>query len=211
MWPTLHLSVTAAVIVAASLLLVALASTCALARAQVERLDADLASVIRADYSADPRGVTLAPLTQGIVDVARRDESRLQATIPGIEIVPVSHQPASTVAEDGAEPATPDTPTASPSQAPPTPQSNPGGPAPPPTSGISPGWPPPGLPPTQPPGTPPPASPIATPLPTSAPTSPPTSAASPSATLTSTPTLTPVPTLSPAGTPSATATRMHDR
>ena len=118
----------------ASFLLVALASTCALVRAQVEHLDADLASVIRADYSADPRGATLAPLAEGIVDVARRDESRLQETIPGIEIVPVSHQPASTVAEDGAEPATPDTPAASPGQVPPTPQSNPGGPAPPPTA-----------------------------------------------------------------------------
>ena len=197
----------------ASFLLVALASTCALVRAQVEHLDADLASVIRADYSADPRGATLAPLTEGIVDVARRDESRLQETIPGIEIVPVSHQPASTVAEDGAEPPTPAT---GPVQASATPESNAGEPTPSLAPGASPGWSPPELPPERPPDTPPPASPIATPWPTPvltatpALTATPTPAPSPSATLTSTPTLTPVPTLSPTGTPSARPTRMHD-
>ena len=52
-------------------LAVALASTLALARAQVESVDADLASVIGADYSADPRGARLAPLSEGIVDAAR--------------------------------------------------------------------------------------------------------------------------------------------
>ena len=204
MWPTLRLSVTASLIVVASFLLVALASTCALVRAQVKTVDADLASVIRADYSADPRGATIAPLTEGIVDVARRDESRLQERIPGIEIVPVSHQPPSTVAEDGAEPSTPAT---GPVQASPTPEANAGEPTPPLGPGASPGWSPPELP----PDTPPAASPIETPLLTPPPTSPPTSAASPSATLTSTPTLTPVPTLNPTGTPSPMPTRMHDR
>ena len=208
MWLTLRLSVTAALVVVASFLLVALASTCALVRAQVKTVDADLASVIRADYSADPRGATLAPLTEGIMDVARRDESRLQETIPGIEIVPVSHQPASTVAQGGAEPATPAT---GPVQASPTPEANAGEPTPPQAPGASPGWSAPELPPERPPDTPPAASPIETPLLTPAPTSPPTSAASPGATLTSTPTLTPVPTLSPTGTPSPTPTRMHDR
>jgi hypothetical protein len=203
-WSTLHLSVTASLIVVASFLLVALASTCALVRAQVKTVDADLASVIRADYSADPRGATIAPLTEGIVDVARRDESKLQETIPGIEIVPVSHQPPSTVAEDGAEPATPAT---GPVQASPTPEANAGEPTPPLAPDASPGWSPPELP----PDTSPAASPIETPLLTPPPTSPPTSAASPSATLTSTPTLTPVPTLSPTGTPSPMPTRMHER
>jgi hypothetical protein len=207
-WPTLRVSVTAALIVVVSFLLVALASTLALVRAQVKTVDADLASVIRADYSADPHGATLAPLTEGIVDVARRDERRLQETIPGIEIVPVSHQPASTVAEDGAEPATAAT---GPVQASPTFEANAGEPTPPLAPGASPEWSPPELPLERPPDTPPAASPVETPLLTPPPTSPPTSAASPSVTLTSAPTLTPVPTLSPTETPSPRPTRMHDR
>ena len=71
-----------------SFVLAGVASALALARPDVERLDADLASPIRADYSADPDGTTLAPLDEGIIDVARQDVDNLRK-ISGVEIVPV--------------------------------------------------------------------------------------------------------------------------
>ncbi|MCH7522537.1 MAG: hypothetical protein IH920_02030, partial [Chloroflexi bacterium] len=75
-------------LIAISVVLAGVASALALARPDVERLDADLASLIRADYSADPDGTTLAPLDEGIIDVARQDEDNLRE-ISGVEIVPV--------------------------------------------------------------------------------------------------------------------------
>ena len=75
-------------LVAMSVVLAGVASALALARPDAERLDADLASLIRADYSADPEGTTLAPLDKGIIDVARQDEDNLRE-ISGVEIVPV--------------------------------------------------------------------------------------------------------------------------
>ncbi|MCH7999560.1 MAG: DNRLRE domain-containing protein [Chloroflexi bacterium] len=75
-------------LIAISVVLAGVASALALARPDVERLDANLASLIRADYSADPDGTTLAPLGEGIIDVARQDEAYLRE-ISGVEIVPV--------------------------------------------------------------------------------------------------------------------------
>src|SRR4030042_1122565 len=98
-WPSFRVSLAAGLIVVGSFFLVALASSLALVRAEVEHLDANLASVIGADYSADPRGVRLAPLSEGIVDVARQDENTLQEAVPGIEIVPVYHPPTPAAAE----------------------------------------------------------------------------------------------------------------
>ena len=63
-------------LVAISVILAGIASTIALARAQVERLDADLASAIRADYSADPHGRRLAPLDEQIIEATREDKER---------------------------------------------------------------------------------------------------------------------------------------
>ena len=75
-------------LVAMSVVLAGVASALALARPDAERLDADLASIIRADYSADPDGTTLAPLDEGIIDAARQDEDNLRE-VPGVHIVPV--------------------------------------------------------------------------------------------------------------------------
>ena len=63
-------------LVAISVILAGIASTLALSRAQVEHLDADLASVIRADYSADPHRPRLAPLDEGIIEDVREDKER---------------------------------------------------------------------------------------------------------------------------------------
>jgi hypothetical protein len=100
--------------IAASFLLVGLATTAAPARSQGEHLDADLSSVIRADYSADPHGATRAPLSERIVDAARVDENTLQETIPEIETVPIFRPLASPRTDDGAEPPRAATPAASP-------------------------------------------------------------------------------------------------
>ena len=72
-----------------SVVLAGVASALAVARPDVERLDADLASLIRADYSADPEGRRLAPLSNEIVEVVRQDQRNLQEEIAGVEIVPV--------------------------------------------------------------------------------------------------------------------------
>ena len=76
-------------LVAMSVVLAGVASALALARPDAERLDADLASLIRADYSADPEGTRLAPLDEGIIEDVRQDQRNLQEEIAGVEIVPV--------------------------------------------------------------------------------------------------------------------------
>ena len=76
-------------LVAISVVLAGVASALAPARPNAEHLDADLASLIRADYSADPEGRRLAPLSNEIVEVVRQDERNLQEEIAGVEIVPV--------------------------------------------------------------------------------------------------------------------------
>src|SRR3990172_9178869 len=78
-----------AFIMAMSVALAGGASTFALAGRGSSELEADLASRIRADYSADPTGTTLAPLDEGLLESARRDEDRLGEAADGIEIVPV--------------------------------------------------------------------------------------------------------------------------
>ncbi len=118
-------------LVAISVVLAGVASALALARPDAEHLDADLASLIRADYSADPEGARLAPLGEGIIDAVRQDERNLQEEIAGVEIVPVfildsssdSGLPApSPTPEDTPAPAPASTPTATPTPVPtPTP------------------------------------------------------------------------------------------
>jgi hypothetical protein len=76
-------------LVTMSVVLAGAASALALSRARVGNLDAVLASAIRADYSADPQGASLAPLDEDIIEVARQDENRLRETSSDVEIVPV--------------------------------------------------------------------------------------------------------------------------
>src|SRR3990172_6723360 len=78
-----------AYLVALSIVLAGVASTFALAHQDTRNLRADLASVIRADYSADPAGTTLAPLEDGIIEAARQDEDRLGEAGDAVEIVQV--------------------------------------------------------------------------------------------------------------------------
>lgn len=85
----LPLTLFIASLTAMSMILTSVASTFALGRDQVQHLDADLASLIRADYSADPGGASLAPLDERIIDAVRQDEERLQGEVSDVEIVPV--------------------------------------------------------------------------------------------------------------------------
>ena len=100
-----------------SVVLAGVASALAVARPDVERLDTDLASLIRADYSADLDGTRLAPLEGQIIDAVRRDEAQLLMDVSGVEIVPVSY---ASSAEESTPSASP-TPTAT---ATPTPTPN---------------------------------------------------------------------------------------
>src|SRR3972149_5950577 len=76
-------------LVAISVALAGIASTFALADRASSELDADLASRIRADYSADPTGTTLAPLDEGLLESALQGEYRLGEAGDDIEIVQV--------------------------------------------------------------------------------------------------------------------------
>jgi len=113
-------------LVAISVVLAGVASALALALPDAEHLDADMASLIRADYSADPEGRRLAPLSNEIVEVVRQDERNLQEEIAGVEIVPVfildpssDSGPVDSDSESPAPSPTPeDTPTPAPASAP---------------------------------------------------------------------------------------------
>jgi len=73
-------------LVAISVALAGIASTFALADRASSELEADLASRIRADYSADPAGTTLAPLDEGLLESAREDEDTLDQPSDAVEI-----------------------------------------------------------------------------------------------------------------------------
>jgi len=82
-------------IAALCLLVAAIAATVALAKPKVSNLGTDLASALRADYSVDPSGARIAPVGEGVIEVARQDENRLRVPdsggTSGLEIVPVAH------------------------------------------------------------------------------------------------------------------------
>ena len=84
-----------AYLVALSIVLAGVASTFALAHQGTRNLRAELASQLRADYSADPAGTTLAPLEDGILEAARQDEQRLRQGGSAVEIIPVVRIPGS--------------------------------------------------------------------------------------------------------------------
>ncbi len=111
-------------LVAISVILAGIASTLALARPNVERLDADLAALIQADYSADPEGTRLAPLDERIIEDVRDDEQRLQSGSSDIEIIPVFHvgqsdiEPPEEIMTDDSPGATTQTPTPAPTPPP---------------------------------------------------------------------------------------------
>jgi len=125
--PAIPLVVFVGTLVAVSVVLAAAASTFALARAQVQHLDTDLASLISADYSADPEGTSLAPFEEGITDAVRQDEAQLLMDVPGVEIVPVSYaDPPEDGGSDAGPEATMPTPKATPDPSPtPTPTETP--------------------------------------------------------------------------------------
>src|SRR3990170_2010768 len=103
-----------AYLVALSIVLAGVASTFALAHQGTPELQAELASRLRADYSADPTGTTLAPLQGEILESARRDEDRLDDAVDGVEIVQVFNPggtPPGYVEIPGAEPTAGATPT----------------------------------------------------------------------------------------------------
>ena len=77
------------ILIAISVALAGVAATMALADSRGHALRADLTSAIRADYSADPAGMTLAPLGDGILESARQDDHRLSEGGDGVEIVQV--------------------------------------------------------------------------------------------------------------------------
>ena len=77
-----------ALMIAVSMVLAGVASTLALARGGVGNLDADLSALIDADYSVDG-GDGLAPLDPRLIDDARQDESELQNSASGIQLVQV--------------------------------------------------------------------------------------------------------------------------
>src|SRR6266545_1679314 len=66
-----------ALVVCASVLLAGVAATVALARPDSARLNANLGSALRADYSLDEQGTRLAPLSEEIIDATRRDSEAL--------------------------------------------------------------------------------------------------------------------------------------
>jgi len=163
-----------AYLVALSIVLAGVASTFALAHQGTPELQAELASRLRADYSADPTGTMLAPLQGEILESARRDEDRLDETGEGIEIVQVFNL-------GGTPPGDVEVPEPTPTgeATPRTGETPPPGSMPPPSGGT------PTPTPTPTPGT----TPTATPAPT--PTPPPASTPSP----------TPAPTVTPACSP----------
>src|SRR3989304_3878152 len=78
------------IVMLGSVVLAGVASAIALARAGSGRLNADLSSALRADYSADPNGTRLAPLSQDIIDAAREDAENLEEGARGEpDLVPI--------------------------------------------------------------------------------------------------------------------------
>src|SRR6266508_2363923 len=172
-------------VVCISVLLAGVASTIALARKD-GHLKANLSSALKADYSVDPQGIQLAPLSEEIVAAARRDAedlSRGQENRNSPQIVPIFRVDDAQPAASAKPPPSVPTPSASPA---PTPIGTPppATPAPIPVMAT----------PTPTPTPTPAPPPILTPAPTPPPTITQTPASPPPATPTDTPTLTPTPT-----------------
>ena len=72
--------VTIALVVLMSVLLAFIASSLALRRPHTDALAASLKSGLVADYSTDPAGIRLAPLSEKIIDASRRDSRNLERT-----------------------------------------------------------------------------------------------------------------------------------
>src|SRR4029450_5595024 len=81
--------VTIALVVLMSVLLAFIASTLALQRPRTGTLAASLKSGLSADYSADPHGIRLAPLSQELIEAARRDDRALEQRPNGVELVQI--------------------------------------------------------------------------------------------------------------------------
>src|SRR3990172_9211542 len=181
-----------------SVALAGIAATVALARPGSGRLNAELRSGLRADYSADPKDSRLAPVGEGIIDAAREDAEGLQRR-GRTEIVDIFR------ADAGGEPPATTQPAPTPAVTPPAITPTPVQAAAPQVTST------PALPPvvTPTPGpAPAPTSPPATPAPTPAatPSPPPTATPTPVAIATPAVTSTPTPTATATGTSTATPT-----
>jgi hypothetical protein len=163
-----------AFLTAMSVVVSGVASTLALGRAQVGVLDADLASKIDADYSADPTGTRLAPLDAEIGEAVRQDELRLEDKNDDVEIVDVFYvDPPENTADEGDPESGTETPGGSPTPGPEAGSSAVPGITPAPRSTPTP---------TPTPKSAPDSTPPRTPAPTAAPTPAPTAAPKPTPT-----------------------------
>src|SRR2546425_9456681 len=70
--------VTIALVVALSVFLAFIASSLALRRPQTGTLAASLESRLVADYSKDPGGIHLAPLSEKLIEASQRDSRNLE-------------------------------------------------------------------------------------------------------------------------------------
>jgi len=106
-------------VVVGCLALTSTAAALALQRPHLEWLDTDTGSQLKADYSADPRRIRIAPLDPAIIEAAASDEETLTTTAPAPRRAEVGHmataapgEPARSPVPTGEPSATPTRPTA---------------------------------------------------------------------------------------------------
>lgn len=92
LWP-FSAAALALLVIAGCFLLTMTAAALALGRPRIERLNTEMASRLEADYSADPRGLVIAPLDPAVVSAAAQDEQALSTTTDEVERVDVDHAP----------------------------------------------------------------------------------------------------------------------
>jgi hypothetical protein len=105
MWSTLRTCGIVGLFVIVALACTFGAASAALVRPRVERIDIQTASLLRADYSADPRGHTQPPLLPAVIPAAASDE-RAAATATVTSMTPDHPQaePPASQAEGSATP-----------------------------------------------------------------------------------------------------------
>lgn len=80
-------------IILASLGITTTAAALALGRSNIDVLDTETASQLKADYSADPRGIRIAPLDAAIIEAAAEDERELSTTPQLPQRIEIVHPP----------------------------------------------------------------------------------------------------------------------
>src|SRR5439155_9278133 len=129
--------VTIALVVALSVFLAFIASSLALARPQTGTLKASLKSGLFADYSADPRGIHLAPLSEKLIEASQRDSRNLErrggnGALELVDIFRVNGNGPPTVTPPPSPTPGVTRPTSAETQPPPPPSAPPRSPGPPP-------------------------------------------------------------------------------